>query len=274
MDTSCRCRKAPLSCCRTVIENRIPGSGQGSFAVQRLSVRMDELERWDLSIFSRPQHPMFKDGSKVEHMTCKFLNLDFPSVPDREKFNRDLAVALRLRDKDEQQYRQVSGNAEFLSHKPNHIATVDKMAGSTLSRPSSIVSANIRQPSLGRTSSIVPSPNRYSQSSTFVGSPVLSSSAEKMSAFPLSRGSSATSDNTHSPTTQKSSTLVPPMGPLPMSPVLSDSFPWTAVSQKVDFLVGGSIPASQQPTNPDLDTQIDNFKWPIHSGDPWYPGKT
>lgn len=107
VDTSCQCKKAPLSCRRSVIENRLSGGSPGTFVVQKLSVRMDQHETWDLSILGRPEHPMFKDGNKIEHLTCKYLNLEFSSVPDREKFNSDLELALKLRDMDEKQYRKV-----------------------------------------------------------------------------------------------------------------------------------------------------------------------
>ena len=274
MDTSCRCRKAPSSCRRTVIENRLPGGGQGSFTVQRVSVRMDQLETWDLSIFSRPQHPTYRDGSKVEHMTCKFLNVDFPSVQEREKFNHDLEVALRLRDKDEQQYRKVSNQAEFLSHKPNHIAPSTRTGSSSLSRPVSMTSAHTRHPSVGRTSSVVPSLNRYSQSPTFHGAPILSSSAERMSAFPLSRDSSANSHDARTPITPRSATFVPSVGPVSMSPVFSDSFSWTSDLEKERSMAAEISAVAQGSPHSDLETPVNGFRWPRHSGDPWYPEKT
>lgn len=272
VDTSCRCKKAPSSCRRSVIENRVSGDSPETFVVQKFSVKMDQLETWDLSILGRPQHPMFKDGSKIEHLTCKFLNLEFPSVPDREKFNNDLEVALKLRDKDEKQYRKVSGNAEFLSHKPNHVVATEKTATLVPSRPSSIASCETRKSSVCTSPRNFPSLGRFSQSATFVGSPVLPSSPERLAAF-LPRKPSATSDNIRTPTIQRTSTLVPSVERLSKSPVFSNSFSWATYPEKVEFPVG-NLPPTQQSLRPELDTHSDSFMWPVHSGDPWYPGKT
>lgn len=240
--------------------------------VQKLYVIMDQLEAWDLSILGRPQHPMFKDGSKVDNLTCKYLNLEFPTVPDRVKFNNDLQVALKLRDKDEKQYRKVSGNAEFLSHKPNHVVAPEKTATLVPSRPSSIVSYDTRKSSVCTTPRNVPSLGRFSQSTTFVGSPVFPGSPEKGSVFPP-RKSSAASDNVRSPPIQGTSPLVPSVGRLSKLPVFSDSFSWTSYPEKVDFSAG-DLPPDQQSPRQGLETHSDNLVWPVHSGDPWYPGKT
>jgi len=274
VDTSCHCKKSPSSCSRSVIENRLAGGSQGSFTVQKISVRMDQPETWDLSILGRPQHPMFKDSSKVECLTCKFLNLDFSSVPDREKFNRDLGVALKLRDKDDNQYQKVSSNAEFLSHKPNHFTPTERTASFALSRPSSVVSDNNLKPNARRTSSTAPSIARFSQSPTFVASPILASSTEKMATKSSSRKSSATSSDVRTPTTLKASTIVPSIGRLSMSPVLSDSFPWQSGLENANSPISSLSPATQQPPRPDVEIHSDPFAWPVHSGDPWYPGKT
>ena len=274
IDTSCQCKSAPSSCRRSVLENRLPGGSQALFTVQRISVKMDQLETWDLSILGRPQHPMFNDGSKIQHLTCKYLNLDFQSVLDREKFNHDLAMVLRLRDKDESQYRKVSRNAEFLSHKPNHVASTGNGASSAASRPSSIVSDNTLNPSIRRISNTAPLPGRFPQSHTFVSSPVPNTSTENMAEFPLSRVSSVSSNNVRTPTTQKTSAIVPSVGRLSMSPVFSDSFSWTAGSEKADFWGPNLSSTAQQSHGPDLEIHSDNLGWPIHSGDPWYPGKT
>ncbi len=274
MDTSCQCKKAPLSCHRSVIENRPPGGSPGSFAVQRLSVRMDQLETWDLSVLGRPQHPMFRDGNKIEHLTCKFLNLEFSSVTSREKFNHDIGVALKLRDKDEKQYRKVSGNAEFLSHKPNHVVTREMTTTLGHSRPSSIVSDDTRKPSVSRTSSNVPSLGQFLRSPTFVSSPILPNSPKKMAAFPLSRKFSTTADNVRTPTTRRTSTPVPTVKRLSMSPVFSDPFSWTSYPEKADFLVDDLAPAAQQSRCPEIEIHSDSLAWPVHSGDPWYPDKT
>ena len=233
---------------------------------------------------------MFTKADKVEHITCKFLNLDFPSVSDREKFNRDLKVALRLRDKDDTAVRKVSGNAEFLSHKPNHNTPTEQMAAFPSSRPSSMVSNNNNKSFARRTSSTAPLPGRFSQSPTFVGSPALGTSYDKMAAFPLSRGSSAISNDTHIPAGTRTSPRVPLFDRVSVSPVFSDPFPWTSDLEAVDFPVDTGSPATQKSHDPDLgifspvsqqslrpaDLEIhsDNLGWAIHSGDPWFPGKT
>ena len=289
VDTSCKCKKDPLSCRRSVIENR-SGSSPGTFDVQKISVKIDQLETWDLAILGRPQHPNFRNADKVEHITCKFLNLDFPSVLDREKFNRDLKVALKLRDKDEMQIRKVSGNAEFLSHKPNHIAPTEKMTAFPLSRPSSMASDNNLKPS-ARTSSTAPLPGQFSQSPTFVGSPVLGTSYDKLVALPLSRESSAISSDGHTPATPSTSPRIPSFGRLSMSPVSSDSFPWTSHLEAAAGISADPVSLdTQTPSRPDLsmfppviqlslspadlEVHCDNFGWAVHSGDPWFPGKT
>ena len=251
---------------------------------------MEQLEAWDLSILGQPRHPMFQDPSKVEHLTCKFLNLDFSSVSDREKFNHDLGVALKLRDKDEIQYRKLSGNAEFLSHKPNHIDSTNRMATSPSSRPTSMLSNNSFEPSTRRTSGTAPSHSRFSQSPTFVGSPVLGTTHERKGTSPFPQLSPAFSSDVQTPATPRASPLASSLGPLSVSPVFSNPFSWTPDLETADFLADAVSPATQKPPDSglgvfppvgqqsprptDLGIHRDNLGWAIHSGDPWFPGKT
>jgi hypothetical protein len=93
------------------------------------------LSHWNLSVFAHPRHPQFDNRKIVHSFDCKFLNLDFDSVVEREEFTRKFNKALELRDAAEKEFRKICNRTSFLSEKLGETKSKEKeRRGSTLSR--------------------------------------------------------------------------------------------------------------------------------------------
>lgn len=91
-------------CPVSVVENRTR-TGSEDFIARQLSVKTAQLSEWNLSLFSEPRHPHFNDTKRLPQVKCKFLQLRFNSVDDREKFAKAFNLALTLRDRAEQDHK-------------------------------------------------------------------------------------------------------------------------------------------------------------------------
>ncbi|KAG9233202.1 hypothetical protein BJ875DRAFT_53768 [Amylocarpus encephaloides] len=138
--TACDCNKNSKICRRIVIERRKIKGSEMPFVVRKMSVLKQDLSAWNLSIFAHPRHPNFDNRKFVQPVDCKFLNLDFDTVADREDFGRKFKKALDLRDAAEKEFRSVVNRTTFLSEKASEAKDLKPRRGSTLSkftRPSS-----------------------------------------------------------------------------------------------------------------------------------------
>jgi hypothetical protein len=130
--TACDCNKNSKTCRRIVIEKRKPKGSDTPFQVRRMT---QNLSAWNLSVFAYPRHPHFDDRKIVQSFDCKFLNLDFDSVADREEFTRKFNKAIELRDAAETEFRRICNRTAFLSEKSGETKVKDKQRrGSTFSK--------------------------------------------------------------------------------------------------------------------------------------------
>lgn len=169
VEASCECRRSNESCRRTVIEN-IQSDSSRPFTVRRLAVSEAQLDHWDLSVFGLPEHPAFKDPKRVQPLKCDYLNLDFPSVADRKKFNSHLRLVLKHRDEAQNSFNRILQRVNVLGDRPDYTSTKQQSTNTAISRVSSISSADSSWTATSRVPTLPPSHSRISISPNFVSS--------------------------------------------------------------------------------------------------------
>jgi hypothetical protein len=169
VDTSCRCRKSGETCRRTVIEN-LQSKTPRPFTVRRLAVSEAQLDLWDLCVFGLPEHPLFKDTKRTEHLKCDYLNLDFPSVADRKRFNNHLRLALRQSDEAQVASKRTITRATYYGDRPDHNPPKQETASPSSIRSPSIFSGNSSWTAISRVPTLAPLHRPVSISPNFVNS--------------------------------------------------------------------------------------------------------
>jgi hypothetical protein len=149
--TACDCNKKSKTCRRIVIEKRKSKGSDTPFQVRRMT---QTLSQWNLSVFAHPRHPHFDNRKIVHSFDCKFLNLDFDTVVEREEFALKFNRALELRDAAEKEFRRICNRTSFLSEKLGEIKPKEKeRRASTPSRVTRASTGSSFKGSIGSSSS-------------------------------------------------------------------------------------------------------------------------
>lgn len=115
-DQSCNCKKNPASCARIVLETK----EKGKMTIRKHSAgERDEkgLHSWDLARFRLPRHPQYKDLEVLPKI--KYICLDFPTVPAKDKFVDELDILFtHVRDYELAQYRKEISDRKKMSDSP------------------------------------------------------------------------------------------------------------------------------------------------------------
>ena len=90
--SACRCNTAPNECPRVVLQTA------KAFPVREMSVNTDQLSDWNLSLFGHPRHPQLDTDNRVRLIKCKFLNIEFDSILEKDTFILRFKKAIKLRD--------------------------------------------------------------------------------------------------------------------------------------------------------------------------------
>ena len=91
--------------------------------IRRLSKAKAQVDSWNLCTISLPNHPHFNDEKVVERLEATFVQLNFPSVTQRDTFNRYLRSMLELRSAQEKALEKAFEDAMRQGNSINHIVT-------------------------------------------------------------------------------------------------------------------------------------------------------
>jgi hypothetical protein len=171
VETSCECRKSNETCRRTVIEN-IRDEDPIPFTVRRLAVSEAQLDLWDLSVFGLPEHPHFMDPRRVKRLKCDYLDLEFPSVADRKKFNSHLKLAFKFRDEAQESSKRTMDRATYFSDRPHHTLVTQQSANVATIRASAMSACSINRSwtAISRAPTLPPTHRRISTTPNFIKS--------------------------------------------------------------------------------------------------------
>lgn len=164
--SACRCNTTPMSCLRVVIQ---PGkhSESKSFSVRVMSVNTERLNEWNLSLFGQPRHPELDSHANMKQVKCKFLNVDFDTLENKDIFIQRFQGASQLRDTAAATVYKIQKRTQYLAENTAQIHHRRSSNSSSIS--------NSPRPSTSSASSSAPTSHhtRASSSSTLSSAPTI-----------------------------------------------------------------------------------------------------
>ncbi len=142
-EAACECQHDDEICRRTVIRRRSGRDARSSFAIRRVSVDENQLERWDLSVFGQPRHPRYTTTG--DPIKCRDVELEFRSVQERRTFNSRFATAIALRNDHAKEVQALSARAQSMSQRPGQ-APPARMASSVSPNSSPLIRTSSSSP--------------------------------------------------------------------------------------------------------------------------------
>jgi hypothetical protein len=118
--------------CRTAVIKHDNGAEQLKFKIH--SVTKENIDMWDLALFTTPRHPGF---NKLKSGDTKYLKLDFATAAEREDFVLAFNDRIRSYWEELNAYKTFRAQRDYMS---NHPESAPSPPGLHSPRSSSIVS--------------------------------------------------------------------------------------------------------------------------------------